>query len=152
MLFQNTTVKVTIAYRFCYTTSPQAAKVICSAKISSPGANGDPAPAANQADFCPTDPAVVCVTGDKIFRFFRVIDAQFKPLPLNLKMELQVYTAHCWLADEQVGTNDPFYQSCVTACIWRSTFTWHYCCFQFASRVVGRTLLLFASIRWNAKC
>ncbi|CAM9245094.1 unnamed protein product [Scytosiphon promiscuus] len=83
-------------------TAEKAAKVICSAKISSPGANGDPAPAANQADFCPTDPAVVCVTGDKILRFFRVIDAQFKPLPLNLKMELQVYTAHCWLADEQV--------------------------------------------------
>lgn len=57
----------------------------------------------NQADFCPSDPAVVCVTGDRILRFFRVVDAQFKPLPLNLKMELQVYTAHCWLADEQVG-------------------------------------------------
>ena len=81
----------------------QAAKVICSAKISSPGTNGDPAPAVSQADFCPTDPAVVCVTGDKILRFFRVVDAQFKPLPLNLKMELQVYTAHCWLADDQVG-------------------------------------------------
>ncbi|CAM9422140.1 unnamed protein product, partial [Hapterophycus canaliculatus] len=83
-------------------TAEKAAKVICSAKISSPGTNGDPAPAANQADFCPTDPSVVCVTGDKILRFFRVIDAQFKPLPLNLKMELQVYTAHCWLVDEQV--------------------------------------------------
>lgn len=80
----------------------QAAKVICSAKISSPGANGDPAPAVNQADFCPSDPAVICVTGDRILRFFRVVDAQFKPLPLNLKMELQLYTAHCWLADEQV--------------------------------------------------
>lgn len=80
--------------------------MICSAKISSPGPNGDPAPAVNQADFCPSDPAVVCVTGDKILRFFRVVDAQFKPLPLNLKMELQAYTAHCWLADEQVGKLD----------------------------------------------
>lgn len=79
----------------------QAAKVICSAKISSPGANGDLAPAVNQADFCPSDASLVCVTGDKILRFFRVADAQFKPLPLNLKMELQVYTAHCWLGDEQ---------------------------------------------------
>ncbi|CAM9408970.1 unnamed protein product [Ectocarpus fasciculatus] len=83
-------------------TAEKAAKVICSVKISSPGANGDPAPAVNQADFCPSDPAVVCVTGDKILRFFRVVDAQFKPLPLSLKMELQVYTAHCWLADDQV--------------------------------------------------
>lgn len=81
----------------------QAAKVICSAKISIPGANGDPAPAVNQADFCPSDATVICVTGDKILRFFRVTDAQLKPLPLNLKMELQVYTAHCWLGDEQVG-------------------------------------------------
>ena len=81
----------------------QAAKVICSAKISIPGANGDPAPAVNQADFCPSDASVICVTGDKILRFFRVTDAQLKPLPLNLKMELQVYTAHCWLGDEQVG-------------------------------------------------
>lgn len=87
----------------CLPTSRQAAKVICSAKISSPGPNGDPAPAVNQADFCPSDPAVVCITGDKVLRFFRVVDAQFKPLPLSLKMELQVYTAHCWLADEQVG-------------------------------------------------
>lgn len=80
----------------------QAAKVICSAKISVPGANGDPAPAVNQADFCPSDATVICVTGDKILRFFRVTDAQLKPLPLNLKMELQVYTAHCWLGEEQV--------------------------------------------------
>lgn len=87
----------------------QAAKVICSAKISSPGANGDAAPAVNQADFCPSDPAVVCVTGDRILRFFRVVDAQFKPLPLNLKMELQVYTAHCWLADEQVQCYPMFF-------------------------------------------
>ncbi|CAM9298321.1 unnamed protein product, partial [Laminaria digitata] len=56
----------------------------------------------NQADFCPSDATVICVTGDKILRFFRVTDAQLKPLPLNLKMELQVYTAHCWLGDEQV--------------------------------------------------
>lgn len=89
-----------------YCTSRQAAKVICTAKISSPGPNGDPAPAVNQADFCPSDPAVVCVTGYRILRFFRVVDAQFKPLPLNLKMELQVYTAHCWLADEQVGKSN----------------------------------------------
>ncbi|CAM9162267.1 unnamed protein product [Pylaiella littoralis] len=82
-------------------TAEKAAKVICSAKISSPGVNGDAAPAVNQADFCPSDPAVICITGDRILRFFRVVDAQFKPLPLNLKMELQVYTAHCWLADEQ---------------------------------------------------
>lgn len=70
--------------------------------MSSPGTNGDPAPAVNEADFCPSDAAVVCVTGDRILRFFRVADSQFKPLPLNLKMELQVYTAHCWLAEDQV--------------------------------------------------
>lgn len=99
------------AIHCCCPSRPQAAKVICSAKISSPGANGDPAPAVNQADFSPTDPAVVCVTGDKILRFFRVVDAQFKPLPLNLKMEVQMYTAHCWLADEQVRTCDPLCRS-----------------------------------------
>lgn len=82
--------------------------MICSAKISLPGANGDPAPAVNQADFCPSDASVICVTGDKILRFFRVTDAQLKPLPLNLKMELQGYTAHCWLGDEQVGTQSLF--------------------------------------------
>ena len=100
----------------CMAAHSQAAKVICSAKISSPGANGDPAPAVNQADFCPTDASVICVTGDKIIRFFRVADVQLKPLPLILKIELQVYTAHCWLDNDEARRSDALrFAPCVSA-------------------------------------
>ncbi|CAM9189545.1 unnamed protein product [Choristocarpus tenellus] len=85
-------------------TAEKAAKVICTVKVSSSNLNGDPAPPVNQADFCPVDGTVVCVTGERILRFFRVADSQFKPLQLSYKAELQNYTCHCWLTDEKVVT------------------------------------------------
>lgn len=55
-----------------------------------------------QADFCPSDSSVVCVTGDGILKFFRVSDNQFKPIPLSLKRDAQNYLCHTWLSDERV--------------------------------------------------
>lgn len=80
---------------------PQAAKVVCSVKISVPGDDGNPAATVYQANCSPSDSSAICVTGDKIIKFFRVVDSQFKPSTLNSKVEQKVYTAHCWLGDDQ---------------------------------------------------
>lgn len=84
---------------------PQAARVVCSIKISVPGDDGDPAAAVSQASCSPSDSSAICVTGDKIIKFFRVADSQFKPLTPNSKVEQKVYTAHCWLDDDQARTS-----------------------------------------------
>ncbi|KAK7242357.1 WD-repeat domain [Aureococcus anophagefferens] len=59
-----------------------------------PTPNGPPV---YQADFCPQDSTVVCVTGDSILRFMRITENQFRPIPFNLKREPQNYLCHCWL-------------------------------------------------------
>ena len=52
-----------------------------------------------QADFCPQDSTVVCVSGDGILRFFRITESQFRPVPMNLKRDPQNYLCHCWLPE-----------------------------------------------------
>ncbi|CAM9243116.1 unnamed protein product [Phaeothamnion confervicola] len=83
-------------------TVEKAAKLLCTVKISSPGPDEAWAPPVHQADFCPSDATVVCVTGDRVLRFFRVADNQFKPMPLTIKQELQHYLCHTWLPDDRV--------------------------------------------------
>ena len=78
-------------------TADRAAKVITTLKISTH--NGPPV---YQADFCPTDSTVVCVTGEGILRFFRITENQFRPVPVNLKREPQNYLCHCWLPEDRV--------------------------------------------------
>lgn len=82
---------------------PQATKVMCSARLSNPGSNGDPGLSVKQADFCPSDASVVAVTGDRILRFYRVADGQLKPLASSSKMDPQLYTGHCWLDHGQAS-------------------------------------------------
>lgn len=60
-------------------------------------------PPVTKADLCPSDPNVVCLSGEGILRFFRIQEGSFRPIPLILKREAQVYTCHCWLSDDKVS-------------------------------------------------
>ena len=75
----------------------KAAKVIATTK-SSP-LNG---PAVHRADFSPNDPSAICVTGNTVLRFFRVVESQLRPVTLGFKRDLQDYTCHLWLPDDRV--------------------------------------------------
>jgi WD40 repeat protein len=75
----------------------EKAKVVASAKVSN--ANGA---AINQADYCPADPNVVCVSGNGILKFFKIADGQFKPVQTAIKRDPQNYLCHCWLSDDRV--------------------------------------------------
>ena len=56
-----------------------------------------------QASFYPMDPSIVCVCGQGLFRFFRLTDSTFKPMPNPMqKREAQNYVCHCWVSDERV--------------------------------------------------
>jgi cilia- and flagella-associated protein 57 len=79
----------------------KAAKALCTVRMSSAAAAGETAPAVRQADFCPSDPGLVGVTGDHILRFFRIMEGQLKPLNVNVKMDLQVEILQkCRFSDE----------------------------------------------------
>jgi hypothetical protein len=55
------------------------------------------------ASFSPYDNSSICLTGNGIAKFVRLHDSNLKPVPLSLgRRELQVYTAHAWLADDRV--------------------------------------------------
>ena len=50
---------------------------------------------------CPRDPALVCVSGNGIFRFFKLSEGQLKPAQGGMgKREPQNYLAHTWLPPE----------------------------------------------------
>jgi hypothetical protein len=55
-----------------------------------------------QADFSPTDPNIICVTGNEMFRIFKIGEGTFKPLPLNFKREALDYSCHAWLPDDMM--------------------------------------------------
>eukprot|EP00755_Sulcionema_specki_P024267 Sspe_Gene.80847::Locus_51307_Transcript_1_1_Confidence_1.000_Length_2222::g.80847::m.80847 len=50
---------------------------------------------------CPKDPTLICVSGNGIFRFFRLQEGQLKPAPGGMgKRDPQNFLAHCWLPPE----------------------------------------------------
>ncbi|GBG33254.1 Cilia- and flagella-associated protein 57 [Hondaea fermentalgiana] len=76
----------------------EKAKALCAVKVS----NGAGAPL-TRCSFNPVDPSVACVTGDGIFKAFRIVESIFKPMPNLLgQMEPKRFTAHLWLNDDRV--------------------------------------------------
>eukprot|EP00744_Colponema_vietnamica_P001225 GILI01002055.1.p1 GENE.GILI01002055.1~~GILI01002055.1.p1 ORF type:complete len:1251 (-),score=376.19 GILI01002055.1:222-3974(-) len=64
--------------------------------------NAQGAPIYN-CSFNPTDSTLVCVTGNTIFKYFRVQEGQFKQIPSMMnKREPQNYLAHTWLSDDRL--------------------------------------------------
>jgi len=62
--------------------------------------------AIHECSFNPDDTSTVCVIGDGIFKFFRLQEGAFKPLPNTLAKQReaanQIYTCHCWLQDSKL--------------------------------------------------
>lgn len=67
-------------------------QVVCSTKLLS---------SVYRADLCPSDPNVVCCSGDGLLRFFRVQEGSFRLIPLLLRREPQNYLCHCWLDNDK---------------------------------------------------
>ncbi|GMH89255.1 hypothetical protein TL16_g11401 [Triparma laevis f. inornata] len=84
-------------YLMCLWNVEKAVKVITSISLASP--NGAEV---YKATFCPADPSVICVTGQGVLRFFRVLEGGFRPVTLNIKREPQDYTCQCWLPEDRV--------------------------------------------------
>jgi WD40 repeat protein len=61
----------------------------------------------HQCSYCPTDPSVVCVTGNGVLRFLHLEQNEFKSIPFSIgKREPQNYLCHCWVEDRiLVGTD-----------------------------------------------
>lgn len=55
-----------------------------------------------RADFCPSDSSVICVTGQGVLRYFRILESTFRPATLNIKREPQDYVCQCWLPEERL--------------------------------------------------
>ncbi|GMI47566.1 hypothetical protein TrCOL_g2169 [Triparma columacea] len=75
----------------------KAVKVVASVKLAAPN-NA----AIYKADFCPADPFVICVTGQGVLRFFRILENSFRPATLSIKREPQDYVCQCWLPEDRV--------------------------------------------------
>ena len=60
-----------------------------------------------QCSYCPSDPTVVCVSGNGILRFLHLDQTTFKVIQFNMgKREAQNYLCHCWIDDKiLVGTD-----------------------------------------------
>ena len=51
--------------------------------------------AIHQVSFCPSDPSVVCVSGNGILRFLHLEQSEFKSIPFSMgKREPQNYLSH----------------------------------------------------------
>ena len=56
-----------------------------------------------QCSFSPKDNNLICVTGNSVFKQFKLVDSNLKPLPNALnKREPQNYLCHAWLGEERV--------------------------------------------------
>ena len=75
----------------------KAAKVVASIKLATPSGKS-----IYRADLSPNDSSIVCVSGNAILRFFRIVDHCFRPITINLNREPQNYTCHCWLPTGQI--------------------------------------------------
>jgi cilia- and flagella-associated protein 57 len=73
---------------------PHKIQIVCTLKLFGP--------VAYKGDFCPSDPNVICVSGEGMLRFFRIQEGSFRPIPLVLKREAQNYLSHCWLDSDKV--------------------------------------------------
>ena len=72
-------------------------KVVASAKVSN--ASGAPI---HQADFCPADSSIVCISGNGIFKFLKITDGQLKPVQAAAKRDPMNYLCHAWLDGDRV--------------------------------------------------
>jgi len=75
----------------------KGAKVIASVKLATPSGK-----CIYRADLSPDDSSIICVSGNAVLRFFRVIDGCFRPITVDLKREPQNHSCHCWLDPGQV--------------------------------------------------
>jgi WD40 repeat protein len=73
----------------------EKSKIVQIAKVSN--SNGAQI---HQVSFCPSDPSVVCVTGNGILRFLHIEQNEFKSIPFSMgKREPQNYLCHAWIDD-----------------------------------------------------
>eukprot|EP01059_Diplonema_ambulator_P004009 TRINITY_DN13707_c0_g1_i1.p1 TRINITY_DN13707_c0_g1~~TRINITY_DN13707_c0_g1_i1.p1 ORF type:complete len:1204 (+),score=482.85 TRINITY_DN13707_c0_g1_i1:137-3748(+) len=55
----------------------------------------------SRVSICPKDPTLICVSGNNVFRFFKLSEGQLKPAPGGMgKREPQNYLSHVWLPPE----------------------------------------------------
>lgn len=54
------------------------------------------------ASICPSDGRLVCVSGNGIVRFFRIIDNLFRPVTVKLRGKQQDYVHHCWFQNDTI--------------------------------------------------
>eukprot|EP01064_Diplonema_japonicum_P011612 TRINITY_DN1900_c3_g1_i2.p1 TRINITY_DN1900_c3_g1~~TRINITY_DN1900_c3_g1_i2.p1 ORF type:complete len:1214 (+),score=235.47 TRINITY_DN1900_c3_g1_i2:41-3643(+) len=55
----------------------------------------------SKVSICPKDPTLICVTGNNVFRFFKMSEGQLKPAVGGMgKREPQNYLSHAWLPPE----------------------------------------------------
>ena len=75
------------------------AKVLGSVKLGA-----SPSCVVSKCSFSPYDPSVFCVTGDGIFKGYRISDGHLKSMPnLLSKVEPQNFTSHLWLEDDRLA-------------------------------------------------
>ena len=55
-----------------------------------------------QADFCPSDPNVVCVSGNGVLKLLKVMEGSFRPMAVALKRDPQNYMCHAWLPEDRL--------------------------------------------------
>ena len=63
----------------------------------------------HDCSFCPTDNSLIAVTGNQIFKQFKLVDVNLKLLPNALnKREPQNYLCHSWMSEDRivVGTDN----------------------------------------------
>lgn len=55
-----------------------------------------------QADFCPSDPNIVCVSGNGVLKLLKVTEGTFRPMAISLKRDPQNFMCHAWLPEDRL--------------------------------------------------
>lgn len=54
----------------------------------------------NQISFCPWDSTIILVIGNSIFRLFRWIEGQLRPINCVVRRDHANFISHCWIPDD----------------------------------------------------
>lgn len=73
----------------------KSVKVIISVKVSLT----DECPV-HQISICPWDPTVILVIGKAIFRLFRYVEGQLRPIACTTRKDHSNFLSHCWIPED----------------------------------------------------
>ena len=54
----------------------------------------------NQISICPWDPSVILVIGKAIFRLFRYVEGQLRPIACGTRKDHANFISHCWIPED----------------------------------------------------